>query len=193
MPAPLSQVQEEKRTGLVRSPQYIVRSSLETPPAAERPVWRLAFLNPPALPIFTRSKIEDINGEPLQVILVEANTGSRCAVLPQFMCVQLVPLNGDFPPRGREEWTAGEFARAITKERVWKWPLLIGDVELTMRDGRAVVDDLQFTDSSDWVRCGKFRIGARVVPGGYEGPRVAEAVTDAFHVRNNRSRRLRGR
>uniref|UniRef100_A0A453DTR9 Uncharacterized protein n=2 Tax=Aegilops tauschii subsp. strangulata TaxID=200361 RepID=A0A453DTR9_AEGTS len=179
-------VQEEIQAGLVRSPRYIERSSPETPPAAERPALRLAFLNPPMLPIFTGSKIEDVNGEPLQVILVDADTGSPRGALPQFMRVELVPLFGDFPPDGREEWTAGEFARGVVKERAGKRPLLTGDVGLTMRDGRAVVNDLQFTDNSSWVRCRKFRIGARVVPGSYEGARVAEAMTEAFNVRDHR-------
>uniref|UniRef100_A0A453DTS4 Calmodulin binding protein-like N-terminal domain-containing protein n=1 Tax=Aegilops tauschii subsp. strangulata TaxID=200361 RepID=A0A453DTS4_AEGTS len=182
-------VQEEIQAGLVRSPRYIERSSPETPPAAERPALRLAFLNPPMLPIFTGSKIEDVNGEPLQVILVDADTGSPRGALPQFMRVELVPLFGDFPPDGREEWTAGEFARGVVKERAGKRPLLTGDVGLTMRDGRAVVNDLQFTDNSSWVRCRKFRIGARVVPGSYEGARVAEAMTEAFNVRDHRGER----
>jgi len=97
-----------------------------------------------------------------------------------------VPVLGDFNQDGREEWTAGEFARAVVKERAGKRPLLTGDVALTLRDGRAVVNDLQFTDNSSWVRCRKFRIGARVVPGSHDGPRVAEAMTDAFNVRDHR-------
>ncbi|KAM3198564.1 hypothetical protein ACQJBY_073614 [Aegilops geniculata] len=179
-------VQEEIQTGLVRSLRYIERSSPETPPGAERPAWRLAFLNPPMLPIFTGSKIVDTNGEPLQVILVDANTGSPCGALPQFMRVELVPLFGDFPQNGREEWTAGEFARGVVRERAGKPPLLTGDVGLTMWDGRAVVNELQFTDNSSWLRCRKVRIGARVVPGSYDSARVAEAMTDAFNVRDHR-------
>jgi hypothetical protein len=59
-----------------------------------------------------------------------------------------------------------------------------------MRDGRATVGELQFTDNSSWLRCRKFRIGARVVPGsGYDGPRVAEAMTEAFNVRDHRGER----
>nr|BAJ92377.1 predicted protein [Hordeum vulgare subsp. vulgare] len=180
-------VQEEIQAGLVRSPRYIERSSSETPsPSAQPPAWRLEFLRPPMLPIFTGSTIVDVKGEPLQVILVDADTGSPCGALPQFMRVELVPLFGDFAADGRDEWTAGEFARNIVKERDGKRPLLTGDVGLGMRDGRAVANDLQFTDNSSWVRCRKFRIGARVAPGGYDGGRVAEAMTDAFNVRDHR-------
>ena len=141
---------------------------------------------PPALPIFTGSKIEDVNGELLQVILVDADTSSPCGALLQCIRVELVPLFGDFPWDGREDWTAGKFARGIVQERAGKRPLLTGEVSLTMRDGRTVVNELQFTDNSSFVRCGKFRIGARVVPGSYDGGRVAEAMTQAFKVYNHR-------
>ncbi|VAH56001.1 unnamed protein product [Triticum turgidum subsp. durum] len=110
----------------------------------------------------------------------------RRVVQEEIQAGLLVPLFGDFPPDGREDWTTGEFARGVVKERAGKRPLLTGDVGLTMRDGRAVVNDLQFTDNSSWVRCRKFRIGARVMPGSYEGGRVAEAMTDAFNVRDHR-------
>uniref|UniRef100_A0ACD5VB57 Uncharacterized protein n=1 Tax=Avena sativa TaxID=4498 RepID=A0ACD5VB57_AVESA len=186
-------VQEELQAGLVRSPRYIERSSPETTPSptppAERAAWRLAFLNPPHTPIFTGSKIEDANGNPLQLILLDADTGSPSQnVPPQFLRVELVPLFGDFPQDGREECaSAAEFSQGVVKERAGKRPLLTGDVTLTMRDGRALVRELQFTDNSSWLRCRKFRIGARVVPGsGYDGPRVAEAMTDAFIVRDHR-------
>lgn len=186
-------VQEELQAGLVRSPRYIERSSPETSPppplSSPRATWRLAFLNPPHLPIFTGSKIEDPQGNPLQVILVDADTGSPSQNVPQFLRIELVPILGDFSPADgcREDWTAGEFARGIVKERAGKRPLLTGDVALTVRDGRAVVGELQFTDNSSWLRCRKFRIGARVVPGsGYVGPRVAEAMTEAFNVRDHR-------
>jgi hypothetical protein len=189
------QVQEELQAGLVRSPRYIERSSPETTPPptppADRAAWRLAFLNPPHTPIFTGSKIEDAHGNPLQVVLLDADTGSPSQDAPQFLRVELVALFGDFPHDGREECaSAAEFARGVVKERAGKRPLLTGDVALTMRDGRAVVGELQFTDNSSWLRCRKFRIGARVVPGGgYDGPRVAEAMTDAFNVRDHRGER----
>ncbi|KAM0895608.1 hypothetical protein ACQ4PT_023730 [Festuca glaucescens] len=183
-------VQEELQAGLVRSPRYIERASPETssPPSSPRPKWRLAFLNPPQLSIFTGSKIEDANGNPLQVILVDADTGSPSQNVPQFLRIELVPIFGDFPHDGREECSsAGEFASGVVKERAGKRPLLTGDVALTMRGGRATVGELQFTDNSSWLRCRKFRIAARVEPGsGYEGPRVAEAMTQAFNVRDHR-------
>uniref|UniRef100_A0A0E0MR20 Calmodulin-binding protein-like n=2 Tax=Oryza TaxID=4527 RepID=A0A0E0MR20_ORYRU len=178
-------VQEELQAGLVRSPRYIERMSPETPPA-QPPMWKLAFRFKPQLPIFTGSKIEDVNGNPLEIILVDVDTGAP-ATISQPLRVEVVPVLGDFPPDDREHWTAEEFQqRGIVKERSGKRPLLTGDVSLTMRDGCVAVNELQFTDNSSWVRCRRFRIGVRVVPGSYDGPRIGEAMTEPFVVRDHR-------
>ncbi|OEL16242.1 Calmodulin-binding protein 60 B [Dichanthelium oligosanthes] len=176
-------VQEELQAGLMQSPRYIDRSPA-TPPA-ERPAWKLAFRTPPQLPIFTGSKIEDTNGSPLEIVLVDVDTGAPVA-FPQALRVELVPLFGDFPPDGREDWTPEDYQKGVVKEREGKRPLLTGDVNLTMREGRATVSELQFTDNSSWVRCRKFRIGVRVVPGSYDGARILEAMTEPFMVRDHR-------
>lgn len=178
-------VQEELQAGLMQSPRYIERSPPATPPA-ERPAWKLAFRTPPNLPIFTGSKIEDEAGNPLDIVLVDADTGASPAAPPPALRVELVPLVGDFPPDGREDWSPEEFQKGVMKEREGKRPLLTGEVALTMRDGRATVSELQFTDNSSWVRCRKFRIGVRVAPGSYDGSRIQEAMTDAFVVRDHR-------
>ncbi|XP_062195532.1 protein SAR DEFICIENT 1-like [Phragmites australis] len=176
-------VKEELQAGLALSPRYTER--LPEMPPVERPTWKLAFRNPPRLPIFTGSKIEDDISNPLEVILVNMDTGSPSA-LPQALRIELVPLFGEFPQDDREDWAADEFQKGIVKQREGKRPLLTGEVSLTMRDGRATVNELQFTDNSSWVRCRKFRIGVRVVPGSYDGPRILEAMTEAFVVRDHR-------
>ncbi|KAJ1282741.1 hypothetical protein BS78_03G074800 [Paspalum vaginatum] len=175
-------VQEELQAGLMQSPRVVERL-----PRAERAAWKLAFRTPPQLPIFTGSKIEDEAGHPLEVVLVDAATGSPAPPPQQALRVELVPVFGDFPPDGRDDWAADEFQnKGVVKEREGKRPLLTGDVGLTMRDGRATVGDLQFTDNSSWVRCRKFRIGVRVAPGTYDGARIQEAMTEAFVVRDHR-------
>ncbi|WVZ50573.1 hypothetical protein U9M48_001815, partial [Paspalum notatum var. saurae] len=151
-----------------------------------RPARKLAFRTPPQLPIYTGSKIKDQAGNPLEIILLDADTGSPAAI-PQPLPVELVPVIGDFPPYGREDWTAGEFQTGVVKAREGKRPLLTGQVSLTMRDGGcATVGELEFTENSSWVRCRRFRIGVRVVPGSYDGPRIQEALTEAFVVRDRR-------
>ncbi|GJN05892.1 hypothetical protein PR202_ga23565 [Eleusine coracana subsp. coracana] len=153
-------VQEELQAGLASSPRYMERSP-ESPPV-ERPSLKLAFRTPPQLPIFTGSKIEDVNGNPLEIILVDTDTGLPVLTLPQALRIELVPVSGEFPPDDSETWSAEEFQKNIVKEREGKRPLLTGD----------------------------FRIGVRVVPsgggGGFDGGRVLEAMTEAFVVRDHR-------
>lgn len=61
-------------------------------------------------------------------------------------------------------------------------PLLAGDCKLRMWDGQATVNELVFTDDSIIRGC-MFRIGVHVVSCSYCGPRILEAMTDAFFVR----------
>ncbi|KAJ1256769.1 hypothetical protein BS78_K313300 [Paspalum vaginatum] len=186
----VDRVDEEFDSGMmVKRELADTRSSMTQPLDAleeNRPRWKLAFRTPPQLRIFTGSEIKDRAGHPLEVILVDADTGSPAAI-PQALPVELVPVLGDFPPDGCEDWTAGEFQTAVVKEREGKRPLLAGQVSLTMRDGCATLWKLRFTDNPSWVRCRKFRIGVRVVPGSYDGPRIQEALTEAFVVRDSRS------
>lgn len=77
--------------------------SPETPPA-QPPMWKLAFRFKPQLPIFTGSKIEDVNGNPLEIILIDVDTGAP-ATISQPLRVEVVPVLGDFPPDDREHWT----------------------------------------------------------------------------------------
>ncbi|GJN04853.1 hypothetical protein PR202_ga22429 [Eleusine coracana subsp. coracana] len=148
--------------------------------------WKLEFKSRPRLPIFTSTRITDSRGDPLEIILVDAKTRLPCA-LPIELHIELVPLFRDLPTyRSRENWSVQEFRTAIVKCLPGKGPLLnygFND-RLTMRDGRVTVNELQFTDDSSWVPGRKFRIGARVVPGGgYDGAtRILEAFTDAFVV-----------
>ncbi|PWZ12085.1 Calmodulin-binding protein 60 B [Zea mays] len=186
-------VQEEVEAGLrlMQSLRYMERAPAETP-AAERAKWKLAFRTPPQLPIFTGSKIEGEAGRPLEVVLVDACTGSPAAPpVPRALRVELVPVFGDFPPDGREDWAADELERSVVREREGRRPLLTGDVGLTLRDGRATVGELRFTDNSSWVRSRRFRIAARAACGGGGGARVQEAVTEAFVVRDHRGERCR--
>jgi hypothetical protein len=152
----------------------------------EVPMWKLAFQSPPNLPIFTGCNIDDHNGGPLEVILVDLDTGSQ-SKLPGPLSIEVVPLAGDFTDYDREDWTADEFEKVIVRERQGKRPLLTGDVRLTMWNGRATARELKFTDNSSVARCRKFRIGARVVPGSYDGGRIVEAITEAFVVFDRRA------
>lgn len=152
--------------------------------------------------LFTRSKITDMDNNPLQVVLVERSTttsstsGGRDQVpVPKAdhdqslypIKIQIVVLNGEFPPGDGETWSSEEFNKNIVMERAGKPPLLAGELFVTMREGIAVVGDIEFTDNSSWIRCRQFRLGAKVVPGSYKGTvRIHEAITDPFVIKDQR-------
>lgn len=138
--------------------------------------------------MFTGSKIEDEDTNPLQILLIEKNhEGQKVqANHPCPIKVEIVVLHGDFPQGDSEDWTSDDFERNILRERDGKRPLLAGDLLITMRDGVALIGDIEFTDNSSWIRNRKFRLGARVVQGTSQGRRIKEAKTESFPVRDHR-------
>ncbi|XP_004310274.1 PREDICTED: uncharacterized protein LOC101303088 isoform X2 [Fragaria vesca subsp. vesca] len=146
----------------------------------------LVFTKSLFLPIFTETKISDEDNNQIQILVVGKNMirGSHQMApisLPHPVKLEIVVLNGDFGDR--ENWTRQEFDSKVVKERNGKRPLLTGDLSVTLRDGFSTIGDIKFTDNSSWIRGRKFRIGARVAPG-YQGPRIREAMTDAFVVKD---------
>ncbi|KAJ0248485.1 Calmodulin-binding protein 60 G [Hirschfeldia incana] len=151
-------------------------SRSETP--SSRTQFKLRFINSPPPSIFTGAKIEDKNGSPLAIELVEAATNARVVSGPLSSSrVDLVPLNADFT---EESWTVDVFKRSILKPREGKRPLLAGDVTLTLKNGVGAVA-VAFTDNSIWSRCRKFRLGARLA-----GDGAVEAISEAFKCKDQR-------
>lgn len=158
--------------------------------AAEPPSIKLIFKRQPLLPVFTGTRIEDEDNNPLQVLLVDNhNREIPLSSIPSPLKVEVVVLDGDFPSDDLEDWTSTEFQKNIVKERTGKRPLITGEINLALRDGTASISELTFTDNSSWIRSRHFRIGARVVPGNYNGPRIKEAMTLAFMVKDHRGER----
>ncbi|XP_026664995.2 protein SAR DEFICIENT 1-like [Phoenix dactylifera] len=185
-------VQEEVDRGLLHSTRLLPRPSQMHIEAAEPPSMKLIFKRQPSLPIFTGSRIEDEDNNPLQVLLVDThNREIHPSSLPSPLKVEVVVLDGDFPSNDREDWTSTEFQKSIVEERKGKRPLITGEVNLTLRDGTAFISDLTFTDNSSWIRSRHFRIGARIVPGSYDGPRIKEAMTEPFTVKDHRGESYR--
>lgn len=184
-------VNEEVENGLRRCSRSITRSPSLRIQALEPSSLSLIFRPQPALPIFTGSKIAGDGGGPLQIFLVDTRGGGNVFVptaLPHPIRIEIVVLDGDFPSRESVEttsWSREEFGRHIVKEREGKRPLLAGELSLTMRDGAVTVGELEFTDNSSWIRCRRFRLGARVV-GGDHGVRILEAMTEPFMVKDHR-------
>ncbi|KAK4782535.1 hypothetical protein SAY86_016637 [Trapa natans] len=179
-------VTEEVENGLRHCTRSLTRAPSVRIQALEPSNLQLKFVKELGLPIFTGSKIIDIDGSPLSIIIVKDGQNLPVTLLGPIK-VELVVLDGDFPPEDRENWTAEEFDGSIARERLGKRPLLAGDVSITMRNSCATIGDIELTDNSSWVRSRKFRIGARVVPGSHQGgARIIEAITEAFVVRDHR-------
>ncbi|KAG5041735.1 hypothetical protein AAZX31_05G222300 [Glycine max] len=169
-----------------RSPSLrIEAASLEKPSNYE-----LMFSKKLLVPIFTGSRIVDIDGNPIQVILVDKSGGDGELVavptsVPQPIKLEIVVLDGDFP-NNKESWTTEEFNNNIVKERTGKRPLLTGELNLTMRDGIAPIEEIEFTDNSSWIRSRKFRVAVRVAPGSNHTLPIRQGMTEPFVVKDHR-------
>ncbi|XVF53884.1 hypothetical protein PTKIN_Ptkin05aG0135600 [Pterospermum kingtungense] len=148
---------------------------------------QLVFPKGLSLPIFTGSKIMDEDSNQLKVFLVNTSGDQMVpAFQPNPIKVDIVVLDGDFPPGDGNNWTSEEFDRNIVRERRGKRPLLTGELAVTVRDGVGSIGDIEFTDNSSWIRSRKFRIGAKVAQGSSQGVRFREAITQAFVVKDHR-------
>ncbi|XP_074580710.1 calmodulin-binding protein 60 D-like [Curcuma longa] len=127
------------------------------------------------------------DNKPLQVKLVDAMTKGTPVVSPSStMKVEIVVLNGNFPSRKEEDWTADEFNSNLVKQRDGKPPLLVGECTAVLSGGMATFQEVEFSDNSRWVRTGKFVLGARVCYGNGGGARIKEAATKPFKVLDRR-------
>ncbi|XP_030534284.1 protein SAR DEFICIENT 1-like [Rhodamnia argentea] len=181
-------VNEEVERSLARCSRTLTRVPSLRMQALEPSSLELRFSKSLNLPIFTGSKIMDVDGSQLQIILVDTR-GDQAVLtsLPSLIKVEIVVLDGDFPPGDRTNWTSEEFERNIVRERQGKRPLLAGELSVTMRNnGMASIGEIELTDNSSWIRSRKFRLGARVSPGSYQGVRIHEAMTEAFTVKDHR-------
>ncbi|XP_057447017.1 protein SAR DEFICIENT 1-like [Lotus japonicus] len=174
-------------------PPFIARSPslrIQQAPSEQPSTLQLSFNKRLSLPIFTGSRILDIEGNPITIVLVDKtninNNGQGVPTsLPYPIKLELVVLNGDFTPGDNEDWTSEQFRRHVVKERAGKRPLLAGEMNLIMRDGIAPTGDIEFTDNSSWIRSRKFRIAVRV-SSNYQGVRIREGITEAFVVKDHR-------
>ncbi|XP_021292142.1 protein SAR DEFICIENT 1 [Herrania umbratica] len=180
-------VNEEVERSLRQRLRSFSRSPSLRIQAPEPSTLQLIFAKGLSLPIFTGSKITDEEGNQLQVLLVDTRGDQMVPVLPPNpIKVDIVVLDGEFPPVDGNNWTSEEFDRNIVKERTGKRPLLTGELAVTVRDGAASIGEIEFTDNSSWIRSRKFRIGAKVAQGSFQGVRIREAMTQAFVVKDHR-------
>ncbi|XVE89583.1 hypothetical protein DITRI_Ditri20bG0007600 [Diplodiscus trichospermus] len=163
------------------------RSSLNQIEASRGKSLQLRFVSKLPPNIFTGSKVEDEDGNPIRIILVDAtsqtmvSSGSLSSIK-----VEIVALNGDFGADERDDWTVDQFNASVLREREGKRPLVTGDLYVTLVDGVGSVDNVIFTDNSSWSRSRKFRLGARVVQRSSGEVTVREARSEAFVVKDHR-------
>ncbi|XP_050232275.1 calmodulin-binding protein 60 F-like isoform X2 [Mercurialis annua] len=137
--------------------------------------------------LFTGGKVEGEQGAAIHIVLIDASTGTVVQAGPESGAkLNVVVLEGDFNEEAEEDWTLEHFESHEVKEREGKRPLLTGDLQVTLKEGVGTLGDLIFTDNSSWIRSRKFRLGAKVASGMYEGIRVREGKTEAFAVKDHR-------
>ncbi|KAK1401764.1 Calmodulin-binding protein 60 B like [Heracleum sosnowskyi] len=147
-------------------------------------VWQLEFQHKFPDILFTCTKVESTDGEPIKVVLVDPISKRTITSGPlSSVKIEIVVLNGDFLADESENWTEEDFKRNIIREREGKRPLVTGDLTISLKDGVAALDNICFTDNSCWIRCRKFRLGARLQGGSAE---VREAKSEAFVVKDHR-------
>lgn len=136
---------------------------------------------------YTESKLVGDQGTGIHIVLIDADTNQIITTgIESFIKVYVVVLEGDFNREDHENWSREEFDNYIVKERQQKRPLLIGDLQVTLKEGVGSLNNLTFTDNSSWVRSKMFRIGVQVASGYYEGTRIREALTEPFSVLEHR-------
>ncbi|ESQ27792.1 hypothetical protein EUTSA_v10018511mg [Eutrema salsugineum] len=181
-------VRQEVEHGISKRLRSFSRSSSFRVEAPETPTLKLMFRKNLMTPIFTGSKISDVDNNPLQIILVDESNNDHSiapANLDRPIRLDIVALHGDFPLG--DKWTSDEFERNIVKEREGKRPLLAGEVTVTVRNGVGTIGDIEFTDNSSWIRSRKFRIGVKLSKGSsVQGVAICEAMTEAIVVRDHR-------
>ncbi|CAL9750523.1 unnamed protein product, partial [Musa acuminata subsp. burmannicoides] len=150
---------------------------------------QLAFTENLLLPSFSEDAIKDEDHNHLQVSLMEFKHGQSCVFsLHSPIEVEIVVLDGGFPRENSQDWNTDEFNSSILEKRENKRSLLLGESKAQLRQGIASFGKLKLADNSSRVRTQKFRLGVRVSPGSYKGPRIKEAITESFQVLDQRSK-----
>jgi hypothetical protein len=157
------------------------------------PTLKLVFAKRLMLPIFTNNKLLDSESNTVEIRLMDTRTNYLLAQTNPHLGLstvklEILVLDGDFRCEDGVGWAADQFNSAIVKAREGRRPLLVGTtLNVPMGNhGVAIIDDLAFTDNSSWIRSRRFRIGVRVMAASYYGPRIQEAVSESFTVKDHR-------
>ncbi|MCL7039679.1 hypothetical protein MKW94_014034 [Papaver nudicaule] len=150
---------------------------------------KLQFRSKLALPLFAGEEIKGQQGSLILVELIDGNTGNVVTSGPESSAkLDIVVLRGDFNDECSDNWTQEEFTNCIVKERKGKGPLLMGDLQVTLRKGVGNLGNLIFTDNSSWTSNKMFKVGATVADGYCEGLHIVGGSTKAFRVKDQRGK-----
>ncbi|XP_078153620.1 uncharacterized protein LOC144548781 isoform X2 [Carex rostrata] len=171
--------------------QYDIEQAVPTPRTQqlhieELPTHKLVFVNHVTQPMYTCKNITDKNKKPIEIQLIDINTGRQCTNVEGLnIKVKIVVIDGDLELEGLD---SDKFNSTIVKQREGKRPLLIGNTEVTFnQQGVGTIGDIYFTDNSKWLRCGKFRLGACI-----DSKRcgtiinIQEGLSEKFKVKDQR-------
>ncbi|KAK8940085.1 hypothetical protein KSP40_PGU022598 [Platanthera guangdongensis] len=148
---------------------------------------QLLFKSRLSLPIFTGGRVEGEQGASIHVVLIDANTGHVITSGPESSAkLDIVVLEGDFNNEDDEDSTDEEFENHVVKECEGKRPLMISDLQATLKEGVETFGEQTFTDNSSWIRSKKFRLGLKISSGYCDGIHVREGKTEAFTVKDHR-------
>ncbi|KAK4746145.1 hypothetical protein SAY87_012457 [Trapa incisa] len=152
----------------------------------------LRFVNELPDTVFTGSRIEAEDESLVEVELIDSRTCTRVTDGPLSSAkVSILVLNGDFHTDNGEDWTRDGFNSMIVRKREGRRPLITGELTISLQQGMARLSNIIFTDNSSWIRCRRFRLGARILQKVPTQVRVKEAATGRFIVKEHRGEVLK--
>ncbi|KAJ3683429.1 hypothetical protein LUZ60_013656 [Juncus effusus] len=149
----------------------------------------LIFANQVSQQIYTGNQITDDSKNPLQVQLVDTETGIICENCEGSSAkVQIVVIDGDFEEEGCD---SNKFNDKIVRPRDGKAALLSGKTIITLKQGVGNLEGVSFTDNSRFIRSGKFRLGVCVDSGTSTSTDtsngiIKEGLSEKFAVKDHR-------
>ncbi|KAK0600467.1 hypothetical protein LWI29_015311 [Acer saccharum] len=166
-------------------------TSLDQIKKSEEVGFQLLFDNKLPDKIYTKDKIRNASDGYVQIKLIDTITREIINLgLYSSLEIEILVLDGDFGFEENENWTKMDFNVKIVHQREDKGPLVKGKQNIKLRGGVGTIQDLSFSDNSSWIICKKFRLGARVLQStsNMGQVRIKEAITEAFTVRDHRSK-----
>ncbi|KAF5739902.1 hypothetical protein HS088_TW12G01114 [Tripterygium wilfordii] len=163
------------------------RSLLDQVETCKERGFLLHFVNKLPSTIFTGSRIEAEDSNPVQIVLLDAATRAMVTSGPlSSKRIEVVVLDGGFGSDEKEVWTEKEFNDNIVREREGKRPLVTGELIITLKNGVGHIGEVFFTDNSSWIRCRKFRLGVKITQKTSDEVRIREGRSEPFMVKDHR-------